>query len=52
MKGGNVEFSKGDGMSYENKDIGRLRWGNVVTSAGWSYIINNKRYIVLEGQET
>ena len=41
LKGGNVEFSKGDGMSYENKDIGRLRWGNVVTSAGWSYIINN-----------
>lgn len=45
LKGGNAEFSKGDGMSYENKDIGRLRWGNVVTSAGWSYIINNKIYI-------
>lgn len=41
LKGGS-ERERGSG--YETKDISRLRWGNVMAFAGWSYVFNKQLF--------
>ena len=45
LKGGSSEFSVGDDITpFENKDFGKMRWGNIALSSGWSYVFNNKMF--------
>ena len=45
LKGGSSEFSVGDNITpFENKDFGKMRWGNIALSSGWSYVFNNKMF--------
>lgn len=41
LKGG-VKDKGGNG--YEQKDVSRLRWGNLMPFAGWSYVFNNQLF--------
>ena len=41
LKGGEKE----DGNNgYESRDIGRLRWGNIMAFTGWSYVFNHQLF--------
>ena len=45
LKGGSTDYkTSDDNLYYESKDIGKLRWGNTVASAGWSYVMNHKMF--------
>ena len=45
LKGGSSEFSVGDDITpFENKDFGKMRWGNIALSSGWSHVFNNKMF--------
>lgn len=40
LKGGSKEKWEGE----EKKDVSKLRWGNLVAFAGWSYVFSNKLF--------
>lgn len=40
LKGGSKEKWEGE----ETKDVSKLRWGNLVAFAGWSYVFGNKLF--------
>lgn len=41
LKGGEKENGEN---GFEKKDIGSLRWGNLMAFAGWSYVFNNRLF--------
>lgn len=43
LKGGVTETYNEDAY-YQTKDIAKLRWGNIMASAGWSYAMNSKMF--------
>lgn len=49
LKGGNETFSDDDDYSYSNKNDTHLRWGNIMATAGWTYMFNNKMFGKLSG---
>lgn len=42
LKGGSTRFAIDEESPFENKSIGKMRWGNIALSSGWSYVLNNK----------
>lgn len=45
LKGGSTDYkTDDDNLYHESKDIGKLRWGNIVVSSGWSHVMNNKLF--------
>jgi len=42
LKFGIKEFSVGESDPFQNQDINKLRWGNLLIAPGWSCSFNNK----------
>ncbi|WP_455639123.1 TonB-dependent receptor domain-containing protein [Parabacteroides sp.] len=50
LKGGNTDFSVGDDSRYYNyKNDVSLRWGNIMATAGWTYVFNNRLFGKVSG---
>lgn len=42
LKFGKEEYDWNEEEPFKSGDIGRLRWGNLLLSAGWTYLFNEK----------
>ncbi|MDH6305242.1 outer membrane receptor for ferrienterochelin and colicin [Parabacteroides sp. PH5-13] len=52
LKGGNEWFNVGDEDAFKEKNDASLRWGNLMATAGWTYVFNNKLFGKLSGVYT
>ncbi|WP_369979505.1 TonB-dependent receptor domain-containing protein [Parabacteroides segnis] len=50
LKGGGTEFSTGDeDKHYKDDNDISLRWGNLMATAGWTYVFNNQLFGKISG---
>lgn len=53
LKAGSAEFpGKRGGTYYLNENQASMRWGNMVASAGWTYVFNNRLFGKISGVYT
>ena len=50
LKGGNTDFSsEGDDKNYNYDTDLSMRWGNLMATAGWTYVFNNRLFGKVSG---
>lgn len=44
LKGGTENYATGEDTPFKKEDTSRLRWGNIMAAAGWTYVFSHKLF--------